>query len=132
MKIAVQKPASLANLQLFYDAACRANNMAAGAVTLTAAERAAKELIPVRVHALKGPVGGDYLRSKLASEGVEQTSPATRLGGVTTFEIVNFIDGENSILDIRNAVSAEFAPVPVEQVREYIELLVKAGIVLMQ
>ena len=44
-------------------------------------------------------------------------------------EIVNFIDGTRSIGDIRNAVSAEFEPVEVMAVREYIELLARAGAV---
>jgi hypothetical protein len=46
-----------------------------------------------------------------------------------TYEIVNFIDGSRSIGEIRDAVSAEFEPVDIAAVAEYIELLVKAGAV---
>lgn len=40
------------------------------------------------------------------------------------------MDGKLSALDIRNAVSAEFGPVDVDQVVVYIRLLKRAGLVL--
>jgi hypothetical protein len=42
-------------------------------------------------------------------------------------ELGNFIDGKRSISDIRDAVSAEFAPIALPVVVEYFERLVKAG-----
>jgi hypothetical protein len=43
------------------------------------------------------------------------------------FELGNFIDGKRSISDIRDAVSAEFAPIALPVVVEYFERLAKAG-----
>ncbi len=43
------------------------------------------------------------------------------------FEIRNFIDGRRSILDIRNAVSAELGPVKLSDVEAYLRLLADAG-----
>ena len=39
------------------------------------------------------------------------------------------VDGARSIADVRNAVSAEFEPVELSAVAEYIDLLAKAGAV---
>jgi hypothetical protein len=46
-----------------------------------------------------------------------------------TYEIVNFIDGTRSVGEIRDAVSAEFEPVELAAVAEYIDLLAAAGAV---
>ena len=54
--------------------------------------------------------------------------PAYRIGRAD-FEIRNFIDGRRSILDIRNAVSAEHGPVALEGAENYILLLEKTGFV---
>ena len=42
------------------------------------------------------------------------------------YELGNFIDGKRSISDIRDAVSAEFAP-PLPLVVDYFERLAKLG-----
>jgi hypothetical protein len=42
-------------------------------------------------------------------------------------ELGNFIDGKRSISDIRDAVSAEFAPIALPVVVEYFERLAKTG-----
>jgi hypothetical protein len=42
-------------------------------------------------------------------------------------ELGNFIDGRRSISDIRDAVSAEFGPLPVPSVVDYFERLAKSG-----
>jgi hypothetical protein len=46
---------------------------------------------------------------------------------MVTGELVNFIDGKRSISDIRDAVSAEFAPIALPVVAEYFERLAKSG-----
>ena len=43
------------------------------------------------------------------------------------YEIVNFIDGKRTISDIRDAVMAEFGPVQLPAVVQYLESLAKAG-----
>ena len=47
-------------------------------------------------------------------------SPMTRLGG-DAFEILNLIDGERSLLDIRDIVSFEFKETSIEYVRHFTE-----------
>ena len=53
--------------------------------------------------------------------------PEYHLGKYEDFEISNFIDGRRSILEIRNAVSAEFRPIPLKDVENYIKVLEIGG-----
>ena len=46
---------------------------------------------------------------------------------VVVAELGNFIDGQRSVSDIRDAVSAEFSPIALPVVVEYFERLAKAG-----
>ena len=115
----------------FYNITCSARKMTPKKISATIAEKEARNIIPVRNQELKGPLSRDYLRDKLKGTGVSTDLPINNLGSRTTHEILNFVDGKNSILDIRNAVSAEYEPVPVEWVKEFLDVLAKAGIVRM-
>ena len=44
-----------------------------------------------------------------------------------TYEIANFVDGTRTVSDIRDAVSAEFEPLDLKAVAEYLDLLARAG-----
>jgi hypothetical protein len=84
--------------------------------------------VPVRL--TRGPLDFGLPASQLDSDAAEwyRTSDFP-LSGNARFELVNFIDGERTISDIRNALSAEFAPVPTEAVARYLEDLVEVGVV---
>lgn len=43
--------------------------------------------------------------------------------GVYAYEILNLVDGKRTVTEIRNAVSAEFGPIPAEYVVEYFEAI---------
>ena len=45
------------------------------------------------------------------------------------YEVLNFADGKRNAQEIRDAVSAEYGPVPVEMVVEYLKALEKIGLV---
>jgi Fe2+ or Zn2+ uptake regulation protein len=49
-----------------------------------------------------------------------------------TYEIVNFVDGTRTVAEIRDAVSAEFEPVELAAVSEYLDLLARAGAITFQ
>ena len=51
------------------------------------------------------------------------------LSELYAYEIVNFVDGKRSVGEIRDAVSAEYGPLPVELVEDYLEACREAGIV---
>lgn len=52
-----------------------------------------------------------------------------RHGHYVLFEALNFGDGRRTIQEIRDAVSAEYAPVPLEEVEEYFRFLERVGVV---
>jgi hypothetical protein len=84
--------------------------------------------IPVRL--TRGPLDFRIPESKLApADAAWYASPDFALNGDERFELVNFIDGKRSVSDIRNAISAEFSPIPSPTVSRYIQDLVTAGVV---
>ncbi|MEJ0056392.1 MAG: hypothetical protein WDN75_12510 [Bacteroidota bacterium] len=44
-------------------------------------------------------------------------------GDEYAYEALNFVDGVRTAVDIRNALSAEFGPIPLEVVEEYLVAL---------
>ena len=48
------------------------------------------------------------------------------------YEILNFVDGRRTIQDIRDAVSAELDPVPIDEVNAHLEMLERADVVRFQ
>ena len=70
---------------------------------------------------------GDWVRDK-AGPGAIAIS-GVRDSGDVAYEIVNFIDGIRSVGEIRDAVSAEYEPVPLAAVAEYLDRLARAGAV---
>jgi len=87
--------------------------------------------VPVRNASVKGPLvpGGDWLMEKAGKSSAAIAIAQLPNSDDVTYEIVNFMDGTRTVSEIRDAVSAEFAPVDFKAVNEYIELLVKAGAV---
>ena len=45
------------------------------------------------------------------------------------YEVLNFADGKRNTQEIRDAVSAEYGPVPLELVVEYLRALEKMGVI---
>ena len=86
---------------------------------------------------LKGPLtvfGYDYFGDKGKVAGVvspKLLSYEGRWGGGEeyAYEIANFADGKRNALEIWDAVSAEYGPVPYELVTEYLTALEKIGVV---
>ncbi len=76
----------------------------------------------------------DVLRDRLGSESsVENQIAGSRIepplrvqdrGAVYAYEVVNFVDGKRSIGEIRDAVSAEYGPVPLDIVADYLKTCV--------
>ena len=73
----------------------------------------------------------DYLARRRAAQGVPG------LHNLMGYEILNFVDGKNSYLDIFNAVSAEavsagefyYGKVALEMVEKYLDNALKAGLI---
>ncbi len=89
--------------------------------------RATDRRIPART--TRGPLAGGLPASLLSPERAAwYASPANPLGGNNAFELVNLIDGRRDITAIRDALAAEYAPVPTEAVARFVEDLVAAGL----
>jgi hypothetical protein len=86
--------------------------------------------VPIRNAAVKGPLapGGDWLREKTGAGGSIAVARLPDSDDVT-YEIANFVDGVRTVSEIRDAVSAEFEPLTLEAVAEYLDLLARAGAV---
>jgi hypothetical protein len=100
----------------------------------TAAHRAA---IYRRRAEPRGPlvaVGYDYFADRAKSLGIAtprllEFDGDSGAGPEYAYEALNFANGTRDALQIRDALSAEYGPVPVELVVEYLEALKRVGIV---
>ena len=85
----------------------------------------------------KGPVavfGYDYFAEQAKSKGVATPKLVSYeglwgSGEEYAYEVLNFADGKHSAELIRDEVSAEYGPVPLELVVEYLKALEKIGLV---
>jgi aminopeptidase YwaD len=79
----------------------------------------------------RGPLASDLPLSALPPERAAWygTPEARRLPGNLRFELVNFVDGARTVTGIRDALSAQFGPVPTAVVARYLEDLVHAEVV---
>jgi Zn-dependent M28 family amino/carboxypeptidase len=121
-------------------AAARASQLGVPTEKLTASTPDAKyrDLMPQRVPSMRGPVntyrpeyGRWWLIEKTGDEHFDKGLPLTRRGEYTAYEALNLANGERSITEIRDVISAEFDPVPVEEVAQYFEFLQKLGVIQM-
>jgi aminopeptidase YwaD len=84
----------------------------------------------------KGPVtvfGSDYVSDRAKPAGIAtpkllEYEGLWGSGEEYAYEVLNFADGKRNAQQIRNAASAEYGPVPLELVVEYLRTLEKVGI----
>jgi len=85
----------------------------------------------------RGPLavfGYDYLADHAKAAGVATPKLLSYeglwgMGEEYAYEVLNFADGKRNAQEIRDAVSAEYGPVPLEMVVEYLKALEKIGVV---
>jgi aminopeptidase YwaD len=84
---------------------------------------------------LKGPLfvfGYDYLEDHIGAEKERKLrllSYEGLWGSEYAYEAQNFVNGIRTTMDIRNALSAEFGPVSLDVVEEYLQALEEAGVI---
>jgi aminopeptidase YwaD len=86
---------------------------------------------------VKGPLavfGYDYFADHAKAAGVATPKLLSHeglwaSGEEYAYEVLNFADGKRNAQEIRDAVSAEYGPVPLELVVEYLKALEKIGVV---
>jgi hypothetical protein len=97
-----------------------------------------RRVIPERSPDIRGPVnffrpeyGRWWLIEKTGDEHFDQKVALAQRGEYFMYEALNFADGKRNVVEIRDAVSAEFEPVPVAEVAQYFDFLQKLGVVRM-
>jgi len=119
----------------------RAKGIRAVAPTAPWAGDASANKVPERVGEF-GPLtyqNDDVLRARLGAERVSKikllNSEATPMLNVEdqselyAYEIVNFVDGKRTVGEIRDAVSAEYGPLPIALVADYLQACAEAKVV---
>jgi len=90
-----------------------------------------------RTGTVKGPLavfGYDYFVEHVKAAGIATPKLLSYdglwgAGEEYAYEVLNFADGKRNAQEIRDAVSAEYGPVPLEMVVEYLKALEKIGVV---
>lgn len=90
--------------------------------------------VPTRNAAVKGPLAPsvDWVVEKAGASAAALAINTLPRGDDVAYEIVNFIDGKRTVGAIRDAVSAEFGPVDLAVVAEYLDLLARIGAVTLE
>jgi hypothetical protein len=84
--------------------------------------------VPVRDGKIVGPLDVyyfNYLTEALGSQA-EKAALSKRSEGVLAQECFNLIDGRRTVSEIRDILTGRYAPVPLAEVSEYVDLLAKA------
>ena len=89
---------------------------------------------------IQGPMnafGFSFLEDKLGAGELNKLdllkhSTDLGYGGMFAYEVLNFVDGERTVSDIRDWLVAEFGTVPVEYVAEYLQALESIDVVRMK
>jgi hypothetical protein len=115
----------LKGLDDLYASRCRALGVKAEKIAPTKDEIRLAGLVPVRTEKMGGMMSLWGLRDEIRKLGY-QPPPSIQMA---ERELRNFIDGKRSILDIRDAASAEFEPIDALDVEKWIGIQEKLGLV---
>ena len=91
----------------------------------------AARLIPVRK--VLGPMDVyyyDYIADRASGEDLKPVEKLNAMphGEIIRYEILNLVDGKRSVKDIHDYLTAAYGPLPVDDVMDYVRLLVKIGV----
>jgi len=130
--------AALQRLESYATARASQLHVAAAKLKDPGADAKFRSVIPERSPDMRGPVnffrpeyGRWWLMEKTGDEHFDQKVALAQRGEYFMYEALNFADGKRNVVEIRDAVSAEFEPVPVAEVAQYFEFLQKLGVVRM-
>ncbi len=125
------EPALYASIESYYAFLCDSLNVQKSKPSLTAEEIRLGKLVPRRRVGLEFSADFEYLERSLGDPDIQKKISINQAGFTARWEALNFVDGKRSITNIRDALSAEFSPVPItlEMVEQYLQILEKAGVV---
>lgn len=108
-----------------YASRCLSLNIKPEKAAPTADEIRCGRLVPVRTKKMGGLIQMWEMRGEFQKLKYEPPMPVMR----AEQELRNFIDNKRSILDIRDAASAEFEPMTLKDVEEWVNIQAKLGLV---
>jgi hypothetical protein len=124
----------------FYRILCNRYQLSVTLPALSDKEEELRTLVPFRNLEFRGMLSMNYVSQKAGEDPLFQHYMSlfnVWLSGQSDFlkayslpiEMLNFADGKRSLLEIRNAVSAEYDPIDIKIVHAYFRLLEKAGVI---
>lgn len=127
----------------YYRILCRHYQVSLALPPQTGKEKELSQLIPSRNPQFRGMIPMNLLSQEVADDPLFQkfmgflgkwlSKQANLLRAYSLpIEMLNFADGKRSLLEIRNAVSAEYEPIEIEMVETYFRLLEKAEVISLQ
>jgi hypothetical protein len=119
-------PQILQELEGVYHLRCGKEKIAPQKLVITKEEIRLDALVPVRTEKM-GSIMDYYETMEKMSQKMKYTPPPQIMEA--DFELRNFIDGKRSLLEIRNAASAEYGPLPLTDVEAYMKYLKKLRMV---
>jgi len=118
-------------IRLMYDLLCARYDIKKEKFQPTELYKKASSLKPKRL--FKGPLPWNYLEENLSQKDYEwyglDEQAAWREFGSKTFEIINLMNGERHLLEIRHIVSCEYSETEIEFVLHFAQDLKKLGLV---
>jgi hypothetical protein len=119
------RAAQLKGIDELTAARCRALGLKAPKIAPTKDEIRLAGLVPVRTDKMGGMMSMWAVRDEIRKLNYQPPLSIMR----AEMELRNFIDGERSILDIRDAASAEFEPIDLLDVEKWVGVQEKVGLV---
>ncbi len=119
------RAAQLKGLDDLYASRCRALGLKVEKAAPTKDEIRLAGLVPVRTEKMGGLMSMWSLRDEVRKLNY-QAPPSIMMA---EWELRNFIDGERSVLDIRDAASAEYEPLDLLEVEKWVGIQEKLGLV---
>ncbi|MBN1222729.1 MAG: DUF4910 domain-containing protein [Candidatus Aminicenantes bacterium] len=132
VKLMTQKEGSVFfQVKNYYAFQCKNMNLDSSEPSLSSEEKKQDRYIPERILGLEYLADFYYLERTLKDDTIKQKLGLYKTDYLIPWEALNFADGKRSICDIRNALGAEFSPIPIplEAVEEYFRALERAGVV---
>jgi hypothetical protein len=80
------------------------------------------------VNLFRPEYGAIWLAEKTGNRDFITAVPLTTRGQYVPYEALNFVDGKRSILEIRDALSAEYGAIQVGELEQYFKFLAGVGV----
>jgi aminopeptidase YwaD len=134
--LASEEALALDRLRSSADDLASTHNISLSSSKPDATKSETQALTPERDLNVRGPVhffrpeyGRWWLIEKSGDEHFEDKVLLSRRGSYVLYETLNFANGRRSVAEIRDLISDEFEPIPIDEVMQYFKFLDSVGVV---